>query len=252
MQVTVLGCGTNIPNPKKAGASFYVKDGDDSVLLDMGPGSLVNMVKAGIDRFKVENIIFTHLHLDHFSDFLPFLFNRVFAMNIEKRKLPRLNIYGPKGLSRFFKSTVTKFPVVQNILPFIKVQDLWKSKLRISDFKIQTIQVEHLGINTTAIRVEKNSKSIVYSGDTGVCKNLLKILESADLAIMECAFPKDIQKTGHLNSYDVGKVLHEAEVKKVVLTHLYPEAEKVDIKKEVKENFSSEMVVARDLMKIKV
>ncbi len=251
MELTVLGCGTNIPNLKKAGPSFYVKDGKNAVLLDMGPGSLRNMLKSGIDRFKITDIIFTHNHLDHFADLFAFLFNAGYNSVLVKPRKEILNIYGPKGFSSFIKP-IFKYPLLRRINFPIKLKDLWKSPVKIKNFKIKTLPVFHTDINAMAVRIEIGKKSLVYSGDTGMCENIVKISKDTDLGIYECAFPKKIKNPMHLNSKEIGEIAQKANVKQVVLTHLYPVAEKGNVKKEVAEIYKGKIIVAKDLLKIKI
>ena len=251
MEVTVLGCGTNIPNPRKAGPSFYIKDRSDSILLDMGPNSLLNMVRANINRLKIENILFTHFHSDHFSDLVIFLGNRDYEIGLKQINLPKLNIFIPKGYRQIING-LAKFPGIRRILPKARIKDLWNSSLKISGFKVKTLPLSHWKTKEVGVRIEKHSKSIAYTGDTGVCNNLYKLFKDADTAIVECAFPKKMNIAGHLNSGQVGKVAQKAGAKTLVLTHIYPFAPDSQIKKEVQENFKGKVILARDLLRIKV
>lgn len=256
MEITVLGCGTNIPNPKKAGSSFFIKDGKDSVLLDMGPNSLRNLVKAEIDRFKINNIVISHFHLDHFSDLLVYLFNRAYTIgHVKEQKIIPLNIYGPKNAPKFKDKVLVNLRgiSIRDVLNSFKIKNIERKNLKIGGFKVEALPVKHFGLNAMAVRLEKNGKIVAYTGDTATCKNLTPILKDADLAIMQCALSKKkAEENGHLNSEDVGRIAQEAGVKTVILTHLYPDAEKTDIKREVKENFKGKVILARDLLKIKV
>ncbi len=248
MEITVLGCGTNIPNPKKSGPCFYIKDGKDSVLLDMGPNSLRNMVIAGIDRFEIKNIIFTHFHLDHFADFFPFLANRNFTELVKIKKLEKGNIFGPVGAKEY----LADFKNTKEAMKKFTIKNLKNSHLKIGKLNISTLLLSHGDKKIIGVRIEKDSKILVYTGDTGVCKNLHKLLENADVAISECAFSQKMSWEGHLNSRDVGIVAQKANVKTLVLTHIYPFVPDKQIKKEVQKYFKGEVILARDLLRIKV
>ena len=54
----------------------------------------------------------------------------------------------------------------------------------------------------------------------------------------------------HLTPTEAGRIASAADVKKVVLTHLYPPCDDIDVKSIVEEQFQGEVVVAEDFMKI--
>ena len=53
-----------------------------------------------------------------------------------------------------------------------------------------------------------------------------------------------------MDTEEIGIMAQKNKVKKVILTHFFPQTEKLDIVKEVKENFSGEVVRGKDLMTI--
>lgn len=251
MEITVLGCGSE-PNLKKAGSSFLVTDKNNQLLLDMGPGSMRNMLKAGVNFYNFKHIIISHFHLDHSLDLFFFLFCRAFISNNRQR----LYLYGPKGFSKSAKSIFSKIEGTKLALPFVTFTDLSDSNVKIASFNIKTLPTKHFSVNeklsSIAVRIEKNGKSIGYSSDTGVCENLNKILDNVDLGVVECSFSKAMHDHGHLNSKEAGEIAQRNKIKKLVVTHLKNKAEKADVKKEVQKYFKGKIVVACDLLKIKV
>ena len=103
---------------------------------------------------------------------------------------------------------------------------------------------------TFSVRIEYNNKSIVYSGDTDYSDEIIKISKNADLLILECSFPYKTE--GHLTPSLCGRIAANANAKKLVLTHMYPECDKVDMKKLCGKEFSGKIVLAKDFMGIKV
>ena len=66
---------------------------DDKILVDVGNGVLKELRKIKYDLTKLEMIIITHLHADHYAD-LPAL-----ILNLgEEKNLKPIYIVGPKGL----------------------------------------------------------------------------------------------------------------------------------------------------------
>ena len=114
---------------------------------------------------------------------------------------------------------------------------------------VKSIKSRHTK-NSVSYRIEHNNKSIIYSGDTDYSNEIIKISKNADLLILECSFPYKAE--GHLTPSLCGKIAAKANVKKLVLTHFYPECDKVDIKKQCGKEFNGKIVLAKDFMGIKI
>ena len=65
-------------------------------------------------------------------------------------------------------------------------------------------------------------RKIVYSGDTSKCDNLIQHAENADLLIHEATCSHEIieDRDGHTSARQAGEIASEADVEKLVLTHL--------------------------------
>ena len=107
MRLTVLGSGTNV-HPTRAAAGYLVET-DQLLLFDFGPRTLMNLIKVGADRHRVQHLFITHHHTDHFADFLPFFFDAVFHAKFVAPR-PGLTIYGPRGTRRLFRTLVKVVP----------------------------------------------------------------------------------------------------------------------------------------------
>jgi len=95
-------------------------------------------------------------------------------------------------------------------------------------------------------------RSVVYSGDTDYSENLIELSKNADLLICESALPDDYRIKGHLTPSLAGAIATRAGVKKLVLTHFYPECDKTDIELECRKTYAGQLVLAEDLMQIEI
>jgi ribonuclease BN (tRNA processing enzyme) len=103
---------------------------------------------------------------------------------------------------------------------------------------------------SVGFRVDARGRSMVYSGDTDYCVNIVRLGKNADLLILECSFPDERKSPGHLTPSFAGKIAREASCKKLLLTHFYPVFQGHDILQECRKEFSGEIVLAEDGMKI--
>ena len=92
MQITLLGTGTPTPSLKRMSAGYMVRTGDDTLILDCGPGSYHRMMEAGVAATEVTHIFLSHLHYDHCLDYQRFVLTH---WDQGAGKVPQLNVYGP-------------------------------------------------------------------------------------------------------------------------------------------------------------
>src|SRR5476649_1491076 len=93
MRLTVIGSGDAFGSGGRFNTCFQLATTGPTVLVDCGASSLVAMRAHGVDPAKVDGIILTHLHGDHFGG-IPFLM--LDAQHLNRRERP-LTIAGPPG-----------------------------------------------------------------------------------------------------------------------------------------------------------
>jgi len=117
-------------------------------------------------------------------------------------------------------------------------------------FRVIARPMTHLP-ESVAYRVESNEgKSAVLSGDTDYCPDLVELARDADVLVIESALPDEMKAEGHLTPSLAGRIGREANCKKLVLTHLYPVCDSVDIVEQCKKEYGGELLIAEDLMEI--
>ncbi len=250
MRLTVLGSGTNV-HPTRAAAGYLVET-DQVLLFDFGPRTLMNLIKVGADRHRVQHLFITHHHTDHFADFLPFFFDAVFhAKYVAPR--PGLTIYGPRGTRRLFGTLVKVVPGFSTA-PFpITITEPGDRTIRIGRTRVTAGTVVHSPrLHCQGYRVEHDGAVFTYSGDSEYCAGLVELCQGADVAVLDCSFPVQRPGAGHMHAGDCGRVARDAGVKRLVLSHFYPVAERYDVKAQAGRKFGGRVTKARDRMRIEV
>jgi len=87
---------------------------------------------------------------------------------------------------------------------------------------------------------------LVYTGDTGPSEALGDWARGCDLLVAECSLPEAMALDVHLTPRQAGELARRAGAKRLVLTHLYPPVEAVDIAGEIAPVYDGPVVVARD------
>ena len=83
-------------------------------------------------------------------------------------------------------------------------------------------------------------------------ENLVALATGADLLVCEAAMPDALKVPGHLTPSLAGDLAARAKVKKLVLTHLYPECDQFDIAAQCRRTYPGPLVIAEDLMRMEV
>ena len=75
-------------------------------------------------------------------------------------------------------------------------------------------------------------------------------MSKSDLSILECSFPDETPMEGHLTPRLAGQIAQKAQTRNLMLTHLYPQMDKVDVKEMCAQHFSGKISIAQDMQKI--
>ena len=250
MTVIILGSGTCVPSLKRSACAALVRIGTARILIDSGPGTMRRLLEAGCSIFDLTHICYTHLHPDHTSELIPLIFATKYP-DIGRRKQP-LTICAGIGFGRFFKGLQHVYgswiDLPPGMLQILELDNTGPDQIQFGDFSVRTLPVEH-NPESLAFRITANSgKSVVFSGDTDYSDNLIALAQDTDLLISESAVPDDMKVNGHLTPSLAGRIATQAGVKKLVLTHFYPECEQADIRSQCRQTYSGPLALAEDLL----
>jgi ribonuclease Z len=214
IEVTLLGTGVGIPHSGRAQAGLLLK-AEKPLLFDCGAGVLLRLAEAEVSSLEIGSVILTHLHLDHVSDLLPLAKARWL---LGERKMA---VYGPEGTEGWVDR-------VRALYPYLEELDVSVTTVRpgdefaLSGFEIRAGEAVH-SLPALGYRIESETKTIVYSGDTEPAPSMRGLAEGSDLLIHECSFPEPYVVTNHSTPRRLGLAFSGAGVKRIVLTHLYPQ-----------------------------
>ncbi len=216
MQLTVLGCYGPYPPAGGACSGYLVQEDGCNLLLDCGNGVL-SRLQEYIDYRDLDAVLLSHLHADHFSDLMIMRYGLVLAQKFDLFDQP-LPLYAPTEPAEDYERLPYKSAYALKTLH----QEL---KLKIGPFSITVTAGVH-AVPAFGFHLETSSGTLVYSGDTEINQNLAPFARGADLFLCEANYLEEDISAGlpnHLSAAQAAKIAAEAEVKKLVLTHLHPE-----------------------------
>ena len=87
MKLTILGSGSLFPYPNRGNSAYLLECSEATILLDGGSGTLRRIADFGLDYSSIDIICYTHLHIDHTFDLIPFLFALKHDSKVKKPKV---------------------------------------------------------------------------------------------------------------------------------------------------------------------
>lgn len=252
--LTILGSGTCVPSLKRSCCAVLVNIGSEKLLMDCGTGTMRRLLEAGVEIAEISYILLSHFHPDHSAEIAPFLFSSKYAG--KKRRTTPLTIIAGKGFAKFYEALKGVYgewiELAPELLDTIEMKTDSPDSLRFENFTLNTAPVDHQP-ESIAFRIEINGGySLVYSGDTSFCESLISLASDADILICESAVPDELKLDVHLTPSLAGVIASRAGVKKLILTHFYPECDDVDIAAQCRKTYFGTLVLAQDLMRIEL
>ncbi len=245
MKVTLLGTGSPIPSPDRAGPATLVQAGATNLVFDAGRGVLMRLCAAGVIPPFVHRLFLTHLHSDHTTDFNDFVTTR-WAMSPVDNPLP---ITGPPGTAAYVDRVLhmlsddigyrLEHHADLNWNPGCTVTELLAGPhpaddvLTANGVTITAAPTDHRPVApTVGYRIEHEGTVVAIAGDTIPCEGLEALCAGADIYVqtvirtdLVTAIPvarlQDIHDY-HSTVEDAARTATQAGVRTLVLTHMVP------------------------------
>jgi ribonuclease BN (tRNA processing enzyme) len=257
-KVSLLGTAGAVADAQRDNVSFVLSAEnpplpDFHVLIECGGSAAHKLAKIGIAYERLEDIIITHTHIDHFYGLPGFIFSTKYRD--QTRKSP-LRIYCPEE-ARI---------MVGGLLDFFNLREESQFPIEIHGISLQenahVLENEHVVITSTpvdhapkvptfGIKVvsKATGKSLVYSSDTTYSERLIRLAKGANMLFHECCgLAAPVIPSIHSSALQVGKVAGKSEIEKLILLHLDTvlNDEPEQLIAEAQQHFTGEIAVASD------
>jgi ribonuclease BN (tRNA processing enzyme) len=278
-RVIILASGGG-PRPRRErGATAHAVVVDDVLyVVDCGNGVARQLAQAGIAVPTLRHVFVTHHHSDHNADY-----GNLIWLSWAGGLRTRVDTWGPPPLEKmtrlFFEMNAYDIDTRiadegrPALVPLVHVHELTHGGLVLQDERVSVTAalVDHPPVVPAfAFRFDTPDRSIVFSGDTNMCQNVVTLAAGADVLIHEALWVPAVDRLvarnpnaatlrkhiidSHTGVEDVGRVASAAGVKTLVLSHLVP-ADDPAITDDMwagaaRSHFKGEIIVARDGMAI--
>ena len=254
MKLTILGSGTSVPHPERASPAHWLETPNGTLLLDISADAPHRMAQESLDWTNLDAIWISHFHLDHMGGLPTFLFGTKWAPQTQNRTKP-LRIFGPEGL-RDIVQTISEsndYGLLEQPFPIEFVEVAAAANFEIlPGITATTLKTPHTKESLALGLKDEDSKLFVYTSDTGFSEDLGPFAKHAALLLMECSFRRNKPVQKHLELADAMRLAHECAPEKLVLTHLYPEWDNIDLASEARPLWSGETIEAKDGLQLEI
>ena len=212
--VTLLGTGSPMPSPNRAGPATLVSAGDEHYLVDTGRGAMMRLAGAGLGAPNLSAVLLTHLHSDHITDLNDVITTR-WVMTFEPTPLTIVGPVGTQGVVDHLLAMLEpdigyRIAHHQDLTepPSVEVIEVSEGEIDLpGDLTITCGPTHHKPVEpTVGYRFEQSgddgSASVVAAGDTTPCDGLDSLCDGAD-ALVHTVIRKDVIE-GHPAPADAG------------------------------------------------
>ena len=273
MKITLLGTGSPIPDPRRAGPATLVRTDGACILVDCGRGVLMRLTAAGVLPPMLHAVLVTHLHSDHITDL-----NDVITTHwIMAPQGAPLRVYGPPRTQEVVDG------IMASLAPDLQYRldhhaDLtWTPNVQVTEvapgdtFTVGTATItvgatDHRPVEpTVAFRVDDGGTSVVLGGDGVPCAGLDELCAGAD-AYVQTVIRDDLVKLVpvprlqdildyHSTVEQSAQTAARAGVSTLVLTHYVPSmqpGQEEEWRARAAVHFAGEIVLGDDLTAVEL
>lgn len=241
MKLTIVGCSGSFPGPDSPASCYLLEHDGYSLLLDLGNGSIGPLAKY-VDLDDIDAVALSHLHIDHCADLGPLYVSRRYHPLGIRNRVP---VVGPRGLEDRAENLYGCGEGPEPLESVIDFVEFTSAPISLGPFVVEAHPVVH-PVPAFALRVTGGGRTLVYSGDTAPCDQLVAASRGADLALFEASYleKNDNPPNLHLTGADAAKAATEAGVSRLVLTHLVPWNDPDEVRADAEAHFSGDLIIA--------
>jgi ribonuclease BN (tRNA processing enzyme) len=255
---TTLGtAGGPVPTPERSEPANLLVAGDQTILIDVGDGTVDQLARVGVDLGKVSAVFISHHHQDHVGGLFA-----VIGLRWMNQYPGQLVVYGPPGTRQVVDGLVAALGPQARVGFGLGAADRPPAdSVRVVEFRGgDSVKLGELSVSVAAnshfdhpgehhtddpqslsMRFTLGNRSITYTGDTGPSRSLSALAKGSDLLVSEVidldrlvgeirarradASPLMLEQmerhlsSHHLIAREVGRLAADAGVGRVLLTH---------------------------------
>ena len=244
LKLTVLGSAGSHPGVGRLCSGYLVETAATSVLLDAGNGATANLQRF-VPLNELDAVAISHRHVDHCID----LIGVFYALRFDPGFTTRIPLFAPDEVYETLTGLLSDDSAMAFDDVFDHIRVAAGDSVEVGDLDLRFAHSEH-STPAVSMRVEANGASLVYSGDTSGGPALVEIAHQAQLLLCEATWAGDAKQYPagiHLTATQAAQVATEAQVERLVLTHIAGGTDRDQVRREAEAAFDGPVFLADDL-----
>lgn len=271
--VTLIGTGSPLPDPHRAGPCTLINSDATRLLFDCGRAALMRLAAVGIGAVNLDAVCLTHLHSDHLTD----LGDVITTRWITAFAPTPLRIFGPLGTRAVVDAVLASLaPDISYRLahhadivdgPLVEVVELVPGdEVDVGEFRLEVDETHHRPVHPTiGYRVTGPDGVVAIAGDTKPCEGLDRLCADAAVYVQTVVRDDLISQLPvarltdildyHSSVAEAAQTAQRNRVRTLVLTHYVPAPPPGDVEAwiaQAKEHFDGHVVAGDDLTRVEV
>lgn len=246
MRLVALGTGTVVPDPDRASACHWIEQDATRILVDCGAGAVQSLARAGLPWGSLEHLLISHFHADHIGEIPSLIFALRHGLEVPRER--PLDVWGPRGTGDLFEawSRALGAWLIRPGFP-VRFHEIEPGEpARIGGLWVSALRTPHTD-ESLAFRFEAEGAALGYTGDTGPSDPLAHFFHGVDLLLAECSLPDELAVDIHLTPAGLAQLAAAAGVKRVAVTHVYPQLRVLDVPHLISQaGYAGEIIMAHD------
>jgi phosphoribosyl 1,2-cyclic phosphodiesterase len=215
--ITFLGTGggrfATVTQKRRTGGIRLLGEGFN-IHLDPGPGALVYSWNLGLDPRKIDGVLVSHAHPDHYTD-AEVLVEAMTGGTVRRRGV----LAAAKSVLKGGETAEAAISRYHQGLPRRLVEVLPQTEFGVGDVKIVGTEARHSDLDAVGFRFDTNAGSVGYTSDTKLFEGIAECYKDVRVLILCVLRPGGEPWKGHMTTDDAIDAVKTAGPEFVVLTH---------------------------------
>ncbi|MFQ6068357.1 MAG: MBL fold metallo-hydrolase [Candidatus Bathyarchaeia archaeon] len=217
LRIVFLGTGggrfTTITQKRRTAGIRLLSD-DFNIHLDPGPGALVHSWGLKLDPRKIDGVLVSHAHPDHYTD-AEVLVEAMTGGTVRRHGV----LAAARSVLRGGETAEMAISTYHQSLPEQMVEVVAGTKFEVGGVESVGAEARHSDVDAIGFRFETIVGGIGYTSDTEFFEGIERYYKGVRVLVLCVLRPGGEPWHGHMTTDDAIKIVNAVEPKFVVLTH---------------------------------